>query len=407
MAALGATSFPDVEPQGHVFRSTIGLSQAGSREQTPACVYLVSAEGPEKGYFIVYILGQEFCRLPVVQWYNSTTCSEGGQHQVMVMFKHEGHVLSYLLSFRTQELQEAFVTTDRALRHREALPATSEALSIPSATHLNPPVAHPTTSSAAHPTTSLALPAPSTPSTVSEGLINLDAEEGAEIANQPSSSALELLATLDPVVYQEPEPVPVVEPTEMIRIQYRLIQACFRAANKTLSIESIRIALMEFLPEIFPRMDQSQLGRLADEVIRSQARQQTQPRIRYSASQMFDYRDRAVAPPAYLHDLNYLPNTWQPKGTTPKSSPRISVSSPRVPPPHASSPTPVVISTTAPAQDAIDNLSQDLSKLTIGGKAATAALRFVAAEVTVSAPAPAPIAATVKGLAASRHRGTR
>lgn len=337
IAAMETAPFPEIEPQGHVFRSPIVFCDATSRQRVPACVYLVSTETPELGYFVVYILGREFCRIPLAQTNNTTTSSEGGEHDVMIMFKCDGRILSYLLTFQSQELQAAFIKTERGLRSRtvsstQGQRATSAA--IP------PPSVEPTSRDDgttliygsgsvsmsiiisegegsipmdSEASVSRAIPAPVTPTTVG-GLINLDAEEEDQAA--AAESATELLATLGPVVYEgaeneadDQEPQPVVEPTEMIRIQYRLIQRVFRQAgvNELRAEEAIRDAFALYLPRIFPAMDQSQLERLAAEVIDSEARERFTRRTSYLPSEIFDLREHAVDPPAWLGDLDYLP----------------------------------------------------------------------------------------------------
>ncbi|KAK1828356.1 hypothetical protein QBC39DRAFT_374753 [Podospora conica] len=343
--------FPEVEPQGHIFRSSIVFCDAASRQRVPAAVYLVPSETQELGHFVIYILGEEFCRLPLTQMYNTTTCSEGGEHQVMVMFKCDGKVLSYLLLFQTQALQVAFIKTERALRSKTGAPPTKNQTSASAAT-VQPSLGSPSRedgTSIIPGTVSVTLPTPSiansptqasataatpasiapdtvtsaTPATLSsvtavavDGLINLDAEEEDQGAGRPSSSATDLLATLDPIAYEDleieaddQEAQAVVEPTEMIRIQYRLIQSVFRQANidDSLSSQAVRNAFAIYLPRIFPTMDQSQLERLSDEVLNSETQQGGQRRISYSPSQIFDLRENAVDPPAYLQDLDYLP----------------------------------------------------------------------------------------------------
>lgn len=325
--------FPEVEPQGHVFRSSIVFCDATSRQRVPACVYLVSTETPELGYFVVYILGREFCRIPLAQTNNTTTSSEGGEHDVMIMFKCKGRILSYLLTFRSQEIQAAFIKIERGLRSRavsstQGQRVTSAAIPPPSVESTSRDdgttliygsvsTMSVTISEGIIPdseaSVSRAIPAPVTPTTVG-GLINLDAEEEDQAA--AAESATELLATLGPVVYEDAEseadnqePQAVVEPTEMIRIQYRLIRSVFRLAgvDESRAEEAIRDALAVYLPRIFPAMDQSQLERLAAEVIDKEARERFTRRTSYLPSEIFDLREHAVDPPAWLGDLEYLP----------------------------------------------------------------------------------------------------
>lgn len=324
IAAMETAPFPEVEPQGHVFRSSIVFCDATSRQRVPACVYLVSTETPELGYFVVYILGREFCRIPLAQTNNTTTSSEGGEHHVMIMFKCDGRILSYLLTFRSQELQAAFIKTERGLRSRTVSSAqgqrvTSAAIPPPSVESTSRDDG--TTLIYGSVSMTITFPEPSipnsgasvTPTTVG-GLINLDAEE--EEQGTATESATVLLATLGPVVYEgaeneadDQEPQAVVEPTEMIRIQYRLIQSVFRQANvnELRAEEAIRDAFALYLPRIFPAMGQSQLERLAAEVIASEARERVTRRTSYLPSEIFDLREHAVDPPAWLGDLDYLP----------------------------------------------------------------------------------------------------
>jgi len=257
----------------------------------------------------------------------------------MVMFKCNGRILSYLLTFRTQELQVAFIETERALRSKTVPPSqgqrvTSAAISLPSlgstsrddgtsiisgSVSVTLPIPSipnsPASATRAIPAlVSHAAPASVTPTAVN-GLVDLDVEEEGQGAGGPLDSEL-LAATMGPFGNEVPEseaddqePQAVVEPTEMIRIQYRLIQSVFRQAriDELRAAEAIRDAFAIYLPRIFPAMDQSQLERLSAEVIDSETRERAPRRISYSPAEMFDLREHAVDPPAYLHDLDYLP----------------------------------------------------------------------------------------------------